>query len=40
MLTAALAAYTGDRRESPGAVWLKGLVVGMTAWAGSTRWGC
>jgi signal transduction histidine kinase len=34
VLTTALAAYTWNRRDAPGAVWLTGLLLGMTAWAG------
>jgi signal transduction histidine kinase len=33
-LTTALAAYTWNRREAPGAVWLTGLLLGMAVWAG------
>jgi signal transduction histidine kinase len=34
VLTAALAAYTWRRRAAPGAPWLTGMLLGMTAWAG------
>jgi signal transduction histidine kinase len=33
-ISAALAVYTWRHREEPGAMWLSGMLVGMTAWAG------